>query len=184
MTEGTERSPGLSVEARRRLHDWARACVRAAVRGEPGPVFAWRSPGTEACCGAFVTLSIRGSLRGCIGVTGSEDPLWKTVGEMAVAAALRDPRFPEVTPRELDDLDLEISVLGPLRPITSVEEIRLGIDGVLLRKGRASGLFLPQVASERGWDRVRFLENLAAKAGLATDEWKGADLLVFEAEVF
>jgi len=99
---------------------------------------------------------------------------------MAECAALHDPRFEPVSPGELKDLSLEISVLSPLKRVTSAEEIELGQDGVLVRQGRSSGVFLPQVARETGWDKERFLNELCAgKAGLAPEAWKSTECELF-----
>lgn len=133
---------------------------------------------------AFVTLTRRGRLRGCIGYTEPSAPLYRTVQECAVAAATEDPRFPPVGPEEVDSLRIEISVLTPLSPIRP-EEIKIGVHGLMVRKGARRGLLLPQVASDHGWDRRDFLSNVCRKAGLGEDEWeKGAELYSFTAEVF
>jgi AmmeMemoRadiSam system protein A len=174
----------LTVDERDRLREFARERIRAAVLRLPCPAFGEPSRGLARRCGVFVTLTNRGNLRGCIGMTTGEGPIWESVGEMAVSAALRDPRFPPVAAGELPDLEVEISILSPAVPVGSIERIRIGRDGVLLRRGAAAGFFLPKVASERGWDRVRLLENLAVKAGLEPNDWREGDLFVFEAEVF
>jgi AmmeMemoRadiSam system protein A len=105
---------------------------------------------------------------------------------MAVAAAFDDPRFPQVTKDELGLLDLEISVLTPLRQISSVEEIKVGMHGIYLKRGGCSGLLLPQVASEWGWDRTTFLEHTCTKAGLPEDAWKDdeSEIYIFSADIF
>jgi AmmeMemoRadiSam system protein A len=135
--------------------------------------------------GAFVTLRKDGQLRGCIGSILPEDELGKTVGRMALYAALKDPRFQPVKSGELDSLEIEISVLSPLRPIDSPERIVIGRDGVLMIKDGASAVFLPQVATEENWDRLQLLENLCRKGGWEKDCWKGdVKLHVFQADVF
>ncbi|MDD5562059.1 MAG: AmmeMemoRadiSam system protein B [Candidatus Omnitrophica bacterium] len=137
--------------------------------------------------GAFVTLNIGGELRGCIGNLSSTQPLYLTVRDMAVEAAVDDPRFPALTLAGLKDVEIEISVLSPLKRVDSAERIELGKHGVLVRKGYQSGVFLPQVATETGWSKEEFLDNLCAhKAGLARDAWKDkkTELYIFEAEVF
>jgi AmmeMemoRadiSam system protein B/AmmeMemoRadiSam system protein A len=135
--------------------------------------------------GAFVTINKGGDLRGCIGNFVSRQPLYETVIDMAISAASRDPRFSPVKKGELDDLELEISVLSPLRKITDVNEIEVGKHGIYIIKGRNRGVLLPQVATEYGWDRLTFLEQTCRKAGLDMDAWKeGADILIFDAEVF
>jgi AmmeMemoRadiSam system protein A len=137
--------------------------------------------------GAFVTLNKDKELRGCIGNLIGKNPLYLTVRDMAVEAAQSDPRFPPLRLEELKDIDIEISVLSPMRKIDNPDKIRLGIDGVLVRKGFKSGVFLPQVATETGWKRDEFLSNLCShKAGLAPDAWKDkeTEILTFTAEVF
>lgn len=137
-------------------------------------------------CGAFVTLRERGSLRGCIGRMTSPAPLFETVRDMARAAAFEDPRFPRLEPEELGSIDIEITVLSPLRRIASASEIEVGRHGVLITKGPRSGVFLPQVATEQGWDRDRLLEELCRKAGLPAGSWRSpeAELQVFEGLAF
>jgi len=137
--------------------------------------------------GAFVTLrKNREDLRGCIGYIKGIMPLHQTVGEMAVQAAFHDPRFEPVRKEEWDSIDIEISVLSPLKKIKSVDEIEVGVHGILIEKGFNSGLLLPQVATENGWDRDTFIEYTCYKAGLPRGAWKSkeADIYIFSAEVF
>jgi len=134
--------------------------------------------------GAFVTLHKAGRLRGCIGYIEAARPLYQTVRECALAAALHDPRFSPVTPDELDSLRLEISVLSPLTEIRP-EQVEVGRHGLLISRGFQRGLLLPQVAVEWKWDRERFLAETCLKAGLPRDAWKqGATLQAFTAQVF
>ena len=133
---------------------------------------------------AFVTLTKRGRLRGCIGYTEAVAPLSRVVQECAVAAATEDPRFPPVSPEELPELHVEISVLTPLFPIRP-EEVEVGRHGLMVTQGRMRGLLLPQVPAEQGWDREMFLEQVCGKAGLPPSAWRhGATLQGFTAEVF
>lgn len=135
-------------------------------------------------CGAFVTLLKGGHLRGCIGYIEAQKPLYQTVCECALAAALRDPRFDAVSPGELPSLRLEISVLSPLMAIVP-EEIEVGRHGLLVSRGYQRGLLLPQVAVEWKWDRKQFLEETCLKAGLPPDAWRhGARIQAFSAQVF
>ncbi len=137
--------------------------------------------------GSFVTLNKHGDLRGCIGNLTGRQPLYLTVRDMAVEAAVDDPRFGALSLAELKEIDIEISVLSPLKRIASVDNIELGQHGVLVRKGIHSGVFLPQVATETGWSKEEFLNNLCAhKAGLSADAWKdkNTELYIFSAEVF
>jgi AmmeMemoRadiSam system protein A len=120
-----------------------------------------------------------------VGVLESSDPLSETVARMAVAAARSDRRFDPVREDELCEIVIEISALGELRDIRP-EEIEIGRDGLLVREGARQGVLLPQVAAERGWDRLTFLEKTCAKAGLPAGAWRrpGARLLAFTATVF
>jgi AmmeMemoRadiSam system protein A len=133
-----------------------------------------------------VTLTKRGDLRGCIGYVRAVKPLRETVAEMAVQAALHDPRFPPVSASELSGIDIEISVLSPLEEVTDVSQIEVGKHGLVIQEGARSGLLLPQVATEYGWDRETFLDHTCLKAGLPAGSWKrkGVVLLKFTAEVF
>ncbi len=136
--------------------------------------------------GAFVTLKKRGRLRGCIGHIVGDRPLWETVARMAQSAAFEDPRFPPVSAGEYDDLDLEISILSPLEQCPDPSLVLVGRHGLVIRKGGRSGLLLPQVPVEWGWDRETFLAHTCLKAGLDEAAWKDsdADLYWFQAEVF
>jgi AmmeMemoRadiSam system protein A len=135
--------------------------------------------------GAFVTLHNGGNLRGCIGHIEPTEPLGKVVRRCAIAACSSDPRFPPVTPNELDAIDLEISLLGPLEPIAGPQDILVGRDGLVVERGWQRGLLLPQVATEWGWDADTFLAHTCQKAGLPRDAWQsGAKVWRFEAEVF
>jgi hypothetical protein len=136
-------------------------------------------------CGAFVTLKKHGELRGCIGNFSGTDPLATTVQRMAIAAATEDYRFSPVTAAELRELEIEISVLTPMRKIASSGEIELGKHGIYIRKGDRGGTFLPQVASETGWTLDEFLGHCAQdKAGIGWNGLKDAELYVYEAIVF
>ena len=135
--------------------------------------------------GAFVTLKEFGQLRGCIGYIVAAKPLYETVAEMAISAGTKDPRFSPVKLEELKDIMIEITVLSPLKKINSIDEIEVGKHGIYIQKGFHSGLLLPQVATEYGWDKIEFLENTCYKAGLPKDAWKeGADIYIFSGEVF
>jgi len=134
--------------------------------------------------GAFVTLHKNGQLRGCIGYIEGVAPLAETVRENACNASTEDPRFPSVTPSELKDIDIEVSVMSPLRKIDSPEEVIVGKHGVILKKGWRQGVFLPQVATEQKWDRETFLKHLGLKAGLDMNAYKDAELFIFTAEIF
>jgi AmmeMemoRadiSam system protein A len=136
-------------------------------------------------CGAFVTLNKNHQLRGCIGRFDASEPLYLIVQQMAIAAATQDSRFLPVNKGELKDLEIEISVLSPMRKINSVDEIILGKHGIYIVKGSRNGTFLPQVATETGWTLEEFLGHCSRdKAGLGWDGWKEADIYVYEAIVF
>jgi AmmeMemoRadiSam system protein A len=135
--------------------------------------------------GAFVTLKVDDQLRGCIGYPLPYKPLAETIVEMALAAATQDYRFPPIEVEELGRLKIEISVLTLPRPIQDSREIEVGRHGIIVSKGIAKGLLLPQVPTEYGWDRETYLRHGCLKAGLDEDEWqKGAQIEVFEAQVF
>ena len=142
-------------------------------------------PSLKQKCGAFVSLHRRGRLRGCIGHFGEDVPLHELVAEMARAAAFEDPRFRPVAQEELKDIDIEISVLTPMRRIKSIDEFELHRHGIYIRKGHRSGTFLPQVADEVNWTKEEFVGHCAQdKAGIGWDGWRDAELYVYEAIVF
>lgn len=136
-------------------------------------------------CGAFVTLHKNGQLRGCIGYTESHAPLEQTLKDAALAAAFNDPRFPAVTADELSEIDIEISLLSPPEKIQSPEELELGRQGAILKSRFNTGLFLPQVATEQGWNLEQFMDNLCLKAGLPSSHWQTEkyELFRFSAEI-
>ncbi len=178
---------GLSEEDKKVLMDIARETIECKVKGEKLPEFKVDSPILKENRGAFVTIKEHGQLRGCIGYIEAIKPLYITIQEMAEAAALRDSRFPPVTSKELDKLELEISVLTPLRKIKDINEIEVGKHGIVLKKGYQQGVFLPQVATEQGWDRITFLEQICYKAGIHDKNcWKDedAEIYIYSADVF
>lgn len=166
----------------------ARQSIRRAVgmtTGEPAPSRANNTGRLAEPGGAFVTLHLNGRLRGCIGYIESGLPVAEVVSEVAVKAALQDPRFPPVTRGEVEQLQIEISLLTPMVPVRDPSEIQVGTHGLLLELGGRRGLLLPQVATEQKWEREEFLENTAWKAGLPRDAWKdpNARLYRFSAEI-
>jgi AmmeMemoRadiSam system protein A len=177
---------GLTEEEKAELIRIARGAIECVCCGKPTSPAAPTTEKLGEPRGAFVSIYKKGMLRGCIGCLQTSDPLCKTVVEMAQAAASRDPRFRPVTPEELQHLDLEVSVLTPFQEVKDTEEIKVGIHGVLIRKGYFSGILLPQVASERDWDRITFLQETCRKAGLPRDAWKDEDtqIFIFSADVF
>jgi AmmeMemoRadiSam system protein B/AmmeMemoRadiSam system protein A len=137
--------------------------------------------------GVFVTLRKKGELRGCIGSIIGVEPLYRSVMANAVHAAVDDPRFPPLRQKELESVEIEISVMTPLQPLTDFRAIRLGKDGVIIRDGRAQAVFLPQVAVETRWNLDQFLGNLCLKAGLERDAYhrsRSMQFYVFQAQVF
>lgn len=169
----------------RTLLDIARDAVRAGVTGRRPDV----PPGVDFpdATGAFVTLKKHGELRGCIGTLECRQSLAEEVARVAISAALEDPRFSPVRASELEDLDVEVSVLGPLERIDPADPsaIEIGRHGLVVEMGPRRGLLLPQVATEWNMDRETFLAHTCAKAGLPADCWrKGAAVYRFAAEVF
>ncbi|MGD9848803.1 MAG: AmmeMemoRadiSam system protein A [Desulfuromonas sp.] len=136
--------------------------------------------------GCFVSLKLKNQLRGCIGNFQSEQPLYKNVAEMALAAATKDPRFYPLGAQELGQCRLEISVLSALEKISNLDQIEIGRHGIYLEKDFYRGVLLPQVATEHGWDRHSFLDQTCIKAGLPTSAWRDedTDIYIFSAQVF
>lgn len=175
----------LTTDEKRYLLELARATLADHFAGRPfGTAEPAEGPLSELR-GAFVTLTARGELRGCIGHVIPVAPLWQSVRQNALSAALADPRFPPLEARELPGLELEVSALTPLRKVEP-GEVEVGRHGVLVQRGRFRGLLLPQVATEYGWDRETFLAHTCRKAGLDRDRWQDSEtaIYVFEAEVF
>jgi AmmeMemoRadiSam system protein B/AmmeMemoRadiSam system protein A len=180
------RTAELTSNERSYLLDLARSAVAVAAGARVDPPGDTSTPALLEPRGAFVTLKIRGRLRGCIGMVESRKPLKTTVKEMARAAAISDPRFSPLDADELGGLDLEISVLSPLRRVRSPEEIVIGTHGLVVEKGLSRGLLLPQVATEAGWDVETFLQYTCEKAGLPSSAWTDPEtkIYVFTAVVF
>ena len=177
---------GLNEEEKKTLHHIAKTVIENKAKGKTVPELKIESPTLKENRGAFVTIHKKGQLRGCIGYIEGHGPLHKTIEEMAEAAAFRDPRFTPVKEKEFPELDIEISVLTPLKRITDVNEIEVGKHGIYIMKGMWSGLLLPQVATEYGWDRLAFLEHTCQKAGLPPNAWKEKDIeiYIFSADIF
>ncbi len=175
----------LDITARALLLDVAREAILSHVRRGGLPEF--DIPDGPLCdeLGAFVSLHMDGQLRGCIGRLEGEGPLYQTVAEMAVAAATQDDRFEPLPATDLRHTEIEISVLGPMRPIKA-DAIELGTHGLYVVQGRHRSVLLPQVPGQFGWSREEFLTHGCRKAGLSDTAWKDAEtmLLGFTAEVF
>ncbi len=136
--------------------------------------------------GAFVTLHIKGNLRGCIGYIMGVAGLYDTIFELARSAAFSDPRFSPLSKTEYDNIDIEISLLSPISEVNSIDEILVGRDGLIVTKGYNRGLLLPQVPVEQGWELEEFLSHTCMKAGLMPDTWRKEKIKIekFSAEVF
>jgi hypothetical protein len=179
--------PMLNDAQRKRLLQIARESITSHVRDGTRKAFSESDPVLNKPMGAFVTLRERGELRGCIGNMIGRGPLYQTVADMAIESATGDPRFPALSPSEIGKVDIEISVLSEMKKVKSADEVRIPGHGVMVRRAFASGVFLPQVATETGWSKEEFLSNLCAhKAGLPPDAWKDprTEIYVFTAEVF
>ena len=177
----------LNDEEKRMLKNIALTSIKDSLEGKriAQPTLNSKLSTLNSKCGAFVSLHKQGRLRGCIGHFGEDVPLHEIVAEMARAAAFEDPRFMPVTRDELDDIDIEISVLTPMRRIQNLDEFELHRHGIYIRKGYRSGTFLPQVADEVNWTKEEFVSHCAQdKAGIGWDGWRDAELYVYEAIVF
>jgi hypothetical protein len=173
--------PTMAADERMALLELARSAIRLGETIEDPPAAAQ----IERRAGVFVTLKQDGELRGCIGHTRADLPLTIAVQEAAIAAANEDPRFPPLAADELPSVTVEISVLSPFQRITSVEEVEIGTHGLLIVANEGSGLLLPQVPLEQGWDREAFLQGLCRKAGLPRGCWHNdVRLYTFTAIVF
>ena len=167
----------------------ARQSIEGYLENKKIPEFKNVLPALKQPQGAFVTLTKNHQLRGCIGrIIEEKQPLYQVVSQMAVAAAVDDNRFSSVKLKEMKDIDIEISVLSPVKKIKNpIQEIEIGKHGVIVQQGLNSGVFLPQVATENNWELEEFMGQLCQqKAGLSWDAWKGEDIdiYVFSAEVF
>jgi len=180
-----EKTLNLSNEEKKQLKELARDAIECALFGKERCRIELSEKLKEKA-GAFVTRKNKGELRGCIGSIGAVMPLSEVVEKMAVESAFRDPRFCALQKNEWKDIDIEISVISPMRLIKTIEEIEVGVHGLYIVKGGYSGLLLPQVATENHWDRETFLEYTCYKAGLAKDAWKSRDtkIYIFSADVF
>jgi AmmeMemoRadiSam system protein A len=176
----------LTTSQKQALVDLARGAVKAQVTGHRVPDVA-SAVDLPAASGVFVTIKRGDELRGCLGTLESNGKLAEDVVRCAADAASKDPRFHRVAPSELPEVSVEVSVLGPLEPVTPTEPgaIVVGRHGLVAEHGHRRGLLLPQVATERGWTVEEFLQQTCLKAGLAADAWKrGASIWRFDAEVF
>ena len=170
-----------------KLFHIARQSIIAALEKKVQPGFAVDEANLLIERGVFVTLKNHGRLRGCIGHFAPNAPLYHTVSQMAVAAATQDYRFAAnpVTLKEMEQIDITISVLSELKKIDSIDDLEVGRHGIWIRQGNRSGTYLPEVATEMGWDRVEFIEHCCVeKAGLPRDAWKkDAEMYIYSSQI-
>jgi len=180
-------TPGLTNEEKATLFALAKDTLAWCVskRKEPFPIESYTiTPKLKVDTATFVTLKIRGELRGCIGSLAPVESLHLSVHRNAVNAAIHDPRFSPVQSAELPDITVDVSILSPIRDIPNLDAFKLGQHGIILGKGGARAVFLPEVATEQGWTKEETLAYLSRKAGLSADAWrKGAQFQVFESVV-
>lgn len=181
-----EKKASLGTGEKKDILDYVRGILKNALEGQgPVPVLRLEHPVLEEKRGIFVTLKKEKKLRGCIGQIWAQQPLRENLREMALAAAFEDPRFPPVGFEELDQIEIHISILTPPSPIQSFRDIRLGTDGIIVSCGGRKGVYLPEVATETGWNQETFFRSCALeKAGLREPELKKAVLEVFQTEGF
>ena len=187
LKEKAQEGDMFSLEQKKELLKMARNTIAHYLKTGESPDIVVEDMDLQAEMGAFVTLHKKGQLRGCIGHMVATGPLYLTVRDMAIAAATGDPRFPAMRLTELDEVDIEISVLSPMRKVDDPNEIEMGKHGVMVKRGWKSGVYLPQVADETGWSRDQFMNSLCSqKAGIPADSWKTgeAEIYVYTAEVF
>jgi AmmeMemoRadiSam system protein B/AmmeMemoRadiSam system protein A len=177
---------GLSAQDKTFLLNIARQAIATELSGKELLFPQRMSEALQLQLNAFVTLNKHDELRGCIGTFRAPGPLYETIAQMARQAAFSDPRFMPVTKEELPDLDIEISVLTPMKRIYNPDSVVVGRDGLYMRRGNYAGVLLPQVPVEQGWGRIEFLDHTCLKAGLPTSAWKDkqTELYVFQAEIF
>jgi hypothetical protein len=173
----------LTESEKRRLLELAKETILSYVREGKTPDVKITNKRLRANGATFVTIKKHGILRGCMGNIMPVMPLSQSVIRNAVNACSRDPRFYPLTPDELDDIEIEVSVLSPLEPLKDIDDIEIGKHGLYIVKDNHSGLLLPQVAAELGWNRETFLKQVSKKAGLPDDAWKDAQLYRFTAEI-
>ena len=183
---GKEESSDLTEQEQKSLLRIARTTLESHIRTGKTPEVKPLTPKLVEKRGAFVTLQEHGELRGCIGYVEAVKPLYQAVSDMAVAASTEDSRFPPVRVEELDSIEIEITVLSPLRPVPSPDSVIVGKHGVVIKKAGHGAVFLPQVPVEQGWNRETYLSELCRKALLPRDAWKSPDakLYVFTGQVF
>lgn len=177
---------GLTEDEKMVLREVAVQTIRNRCLGKPVQELPPATPKLKEHRGAFVCIHKGEELRGCIGMIEGRGPLLETIRDMAIQAAFFDPRFCALQPEELDEINVELSILTPMERITDPARIQVGKHGLWLRKGHRSGLLLPQVATEHGWDRETFLQWTCSKAGLPSDAWRDpeTEIYIFSADIF
>jgi hypothetical protein len=177
----------LSEEDKKQLLSIARSALESYIRENSYPKYKESeiNPANQDKAGAFVTLYKNDELRGCIGHIESENPLYKTVQSLTISSATKDYRFKSVHQEELSEIEIEISVLTPMKKISSIDQIEIGRHGIYIKKGFQTGTFLPHVATKTDWTLEEFLGKCARdKAHIGWDGWKDADLYTYEAMKF
>ena len=176
----------LTEPERRLLLKIARQAIEVELAGLPFSLPRVTNPKLIEHRGAFVTLHKHSRLRGCIGTFSANRPLYEVVGDMAISAAFKDMRFRPLGSSEFEEIDLEVSALTPLKPITDINEIKIGTHGIYIIQDPFHGVLLPQVATKNRWDRLIFLNQTCMKAGLAHGCWKDpkTQVNIFSAEIF
>jgi AmmeMemoRadiSam system protein A len=172
-------SMNLTIDEKRTLIEIARSSIVSVLQNKTLPTLKFQSEALKRVSGVFVTLRIGEELRGCIGYIEPLFPLALATQEVAVKAAMEDPRFMPVTLPEMQNITIGISVLSPLSELHDVEKIEIGKHGLVIDAGYKRGLLLPQVATEYNWDRKQFLKQIALKAGLPPDAWKRSEVKLF-----
>lgn len=177
---------GFSEQEKKFLRRIAKSAIECKLENKKMPSLQVSEGRLKEKRGAFVTLHEHGRLKGCIGYIEPIKPLFETIREMALSAAFSDSRFTQVDKNDLKDLEIEISVLSPLKKIDDIRDIEVGKHGIYITKKFYSGLLLPQVATENNWDRKTFLEHACIKAGIAKNSWnkKGVEIYTFSADIF
>lgn len=184
-SSASDSAVSLTREDKKALLTLARKSIEWYLTSKTAPLPRGFGAGAKVREGAFVTLKENGELRGCIGHMAEDMPLCHNVGSMALAAAFEDTRFHPVSKDEIRKIKIEISALTPMIQVSGADQIRVGTDGVVIRKDGRSAVFLPQVATEQGWTREEMLNNLCLKAGLPSDTWKkNTQFYTFQAVVF
>ena len=177
----------FSTAEKKRLFEIARESIHSVLQGKHPQSFSVEESNLLLKRGVFVTLMNRGRLRGCIGHFDADMPLYQIVSQMAIAASTQDPRFAynSVTVQEMDEIDIKISVLSEMEKIKSIDEIEVGRHGIYIRQNGRGGTYLPEVATELGWNKIEFLEHCCMeKAGLPKDAWKkGADIYIYSSQI-